>query len=110
MNVPSLSDITEQIALFLIITVNADKKRTTSFFQAFFCRLRSVVEIHLKGQSWALSAPLKVVLFELLVRKSGFVTTHDNMTGARHAISIDMDASGDENSSVIGSKYLNSQT
>jgi len=35
------------------------------------------------------------------------------MVGARHAISIDMDASGDdifENSSAIGSKYLHSRT
>jgi hypothetical protein len=74
MNVPSLSDITEQIALFLIITVNADRKRTTSFFRGFLCRIRSVVEIPLQGQSWALSAPATVVLFELLVRKSGFIT------------------------------------
>ena len=70
-NVPSLSNITEQIALFLLTTVNAGQKRTTSIFQGLLCHLRSVAEIRLLGQSWSLLAPLMAVSFEL-VRKSGF--------------------------------------
>src|SRR5271156_2144870 len=65
MNVPLLSNITEQVALFLFITVNADqKRRTTPFFRDFLCHLRSAVDQAL---------PLTVVIFELLVREPGFV-------------------------------------
>jgi hypothetical protein len=45
----------------------------TPFFQDFLCHLRSIVDRFLLGQSCALSAPLTIVLFELLAREPSFV-------------------------------------
>lgn len=56
MNVPLLSDITEQIALFLFITVDADQKRKTTPFSALS---PEVLWTDLPGQ---VSAPLTAVL------------------------------------------------
>jgi hypothetical protein len=67
MNVPLLSDITEQIALLLFITVNADqKRRTTPFSQDFLCHLRLWTDLVCTFRS------LTVALFGLLVGEPGY--------------------------------------